>query len=538
MGNAESRELPQTPDVTRYDLDEADRVRRVPSDAREGGDGEGEEVGYWQMAKQGYQELVHAIIRPPRAQYSISDLGPTSFAFMGKKFKRTDFQLLNPRGNRLMCSHWEPDGWSNAEQVPCLVYLHGNSSARVEALGQLSLCLSLGISMMAFDCSAGSGKSDGEWVSLGYYERDDLDSVVNYLRGTHSVSTIALWGRSMGAATSLLHGDRDPSIAAMVLDSAFTDLTHLAEEMVEKGREQGLNVPGIVVKIALRMIRGTVQKTAGFNIKDLSPISHADRTFIPAMFVAGKGDDFIGPHHSEMIHGAYAGDKNIVLVDGDHNSPRPRFLYDSVYIFLQNYLQVPFEWALDGGSRYIGLPPWSQAETGAGTRHQEVTLEEYMAMDQQIDVGMNMERQSEFQQALFQVFAQQKDGGGGGAGLSGGKGTNCGDTSSSDGSAEAAAGEEAEAAPLADATKQRKRRPVRKEVQGDEVSRHQGGQQADVFDNEGGIGAELKGGGENLSPDAAAFREWACSQCTYVNDGISPMCVVCEGPGPNDKISS
>jgi len=33
-----------------------------------------------------------------------------------------------------------------------------------------------------------------------------------------------MWGRSMGAATALLHANRDPSIAGMVLDSAFADL--------------------------------------------------------------------------------------------------------------------------------------------------------------------------------------------------------------------------------------------------------------------------------------------------------------------------
>lgn len=35
-------------------------------------------------------------------------------------------------------------------------------------------------------------------------------------RATGKVSSIALWGRSMGAATALMHGERDPSIAAMV----------------------------------------------------------------------------------------------------------------------------------------------------------------------------------------------------------------------------------------------------------------------------------------------------------------------------------
>ena len=41
--------------------------------------------------------------------------------------------------------------------------------------------------------------------------------------------------------TALLHGDRDPSIAGMVLDSPFADLTQLCEEMVEKARDHGIS---------------------------------------------------------------------------------------------------------------------------------------------------------------------------------------------------------------------------------------------------------------------------------------------------------
>jgi PhoPQ-activated pathogenicity-related protein len=59
--------------------------------------------------------------------------------------------------------------------------------------------------------------------------------------------------------------------------------------------------------------------------------------------VAGRNDDFIGPHHSQQIYDAYAGDKNLILVEGDHNSIRPRFMFDSVSIFLQQTLQVRHE---------------------------------------------------------------------------------------------------------------------------------------------------------------------------------------------------
>ena len=130
--------------------------------------------------------------------------------------------------------------------------------------------------------------------------------------------------------------------------------------MVDKAREQGLTVPGFVVSIAIRMIRSSVQKSAGFSINELSPIAHADASYIPALFVAGERDEFIHPRHSQAIHAQYAGDKNLVMVEGDHNSPRPRFLFDSAAIFLQNYMGIPPEQSLDGADAFNGgMPPVS-----------------------------------------------------------------------------------------------------------------------------------------------------------------------------------
>jgi pimeloyl-ACP methyl ester carboxylesterase len=109
---------------------------------------------------------------------------------------------------------WQPvDKDRQNSVIPCVIYMHGNSSSRMEALSALSLVLSLGASLLSFDFS-GSGKSEGEYVSLGSFEKDDLQCVVEYLRTTGKTSTIALWGRSMGAATALLHGERDPSIVS------------------------------------------------------------------------------------------------------------------------------------------------------------------------------------------------------------------------------------------------------------------------------------------------------------------------------------
>ena len=82
------------------------------------------------------------------------------------------------------------------------------------------------ITVFCFDF-AGSGKSDGEYVSLGWFEKEDLEIVIEYLRSIKTVSTIGLWGQSMGAVTSLLYASKDPSIAGIVVDSPFSNLKKL-----------------------------------------------------------------------------------------------------------------------------------------------------------------------------------------------------------------------------------------------------------------------------------------------------------------------
>jgi len=49
----------------------------------------------------------------------------------------------------------------------------------------------------------------------------------------------------------------------------------------------------------------------------------------------------------------------MIVVDGDHNSTRPRFMFDSVSIFLQACLQIPPEWQLRiHPSMNVTSPPW------------------------------------------------------------------------------------------------------------------------------------------------------------------------------------
>merc|ERR1712079_374855 len=134
--------------------------------------------------------------------------GPTVFTIGSRTYQRTDFSLKNPRGFSLVCSNFEPIPSERAvEKLLCIVYLYGNCSNRLEAVGTLPVLLPFNITLFCVDFSSDSRFSDGEYLSLGYSERDDPAAAGAYLRESSRVTCIGLWGWSVGTSTALLHAD-------------------------------------------------------------------------------------------------------------------------------------------------------------------------------------------------------------------------------------------------------------------------------------------------------------------------------------------
>ncbi|KAL8515413.1 hypothetical protein ACS0TY_014204 [Phlomoides rotata] len=262
------------------------------------------------------EQLINFIIRPPRAEYNPkNDLLDQEFMLKSKWYQRKDLEVVNSRGDVLQCSHYVPIISPEGKALPCVIYCHGNSGCRTDASEAAVILLPSNITVFTLDFS-GSGLSGGDHVTLGWNEKDDLRAVVDYLRSDGNVSLIGLWGRSMGAVTSLMYGAEDPSIAGMVLDSPFSDLVDLMMELVDTYK---VRLPKFTVKFAIQYMRRAIQKKAKFDITELNTIK---------------------------------GDKNIIKFEGDHNSPRPQFYFDSISIFFNNVLQPPED---VGASTYFDL---------------------------------------------------------------------------------------------------------------------------------------------------------------------------------------
>eukprot|EP00668_Euglena_longa_P006164 GGOE01007308.1.p1 GENE.GGOE01007308.1~~GGOE01007308.1.p1 ORF type:complete len:605 (+),score=194.89 GGOE01007308.1:64-1878(+) len=285
----------------------------------------------WAVTK-AWDEVINLIIRPRRHIYLVSDLGPTKFHLHGGVFHREDIVVANGRGQKLQCSWFLPHNVT--EKVACVISCHGNAGSRCFALDMIRHLLPCNISVFTFDF-AGCGLSEGEYVSLGYYEKGDLEAVVNYLEGTTRVSRIGVWGRSMGAATAIMYAAVHTTVSAICCDSPFASLYQVMVDLVKTRKKW---VPEAAVKIATKQIRKSIRKRAHFDIKQLNTLEFARQCTVPCILAHATGDDFILPtHHLDLAH-AYQGPFQAITFPGDHGSARPPEFYDAVKCFFLVHL--------------------------------------------------------------------------------------------------------------------------------------------------------------------------------------------------------
>eukprot|EP01091_Cochliopodium_minus_P011286 TRINITY_DN3160_c0_g1_i1.p1 TRINITY_DN3160_c0_g1~~TRINITY_DN3160_c0_g1_i1.p1 ORF type:complete len:539 (+),score=125.53 TRINITY_DN3160_c0_g1_i1:85-1701(+) len=251
------------------------------------------------------------LVRPPRAYYTKRELGPNKFSIGGKKYIRKDFKIKNERGHELVCSHYKLDKTSNMgeettsedEKPPIVVYSHGNAGCRLACFDEVPFCLHYGMELFSYDFS-GCGRSDGEKISLGYFEKSDLSACVNYLV-KEKYSRIGLWGRSMGAATTILYASETTleNIKCMVVDSPFTSIYDIA--MYLATNQIQIRIPkfllGFFAKIGIGKLKSMILKEENFDIYKVNPLKSISSCKIPAIFFAGKADTLVPPSHSAQL---------------------------------------------------------------------------------------------------------------------------------------------------------------------------------------------------------------------------------------------
>ena len=139
-------------------------------------------------------------------------------------------------------------------------------------------------------------------MTLGQNEVGDVESVVAHLRETGRADRIGLWGRSMGATTSLMFARKNPSLVGIVLDSPFSKLHSLLFEIATQYK---ITIKKFFLRIAIWVLGRTLKRRAGVEIGKLDVSKSVAQTFVPALFVHGGQDNFVDKVRPSEVHVAH-----------------------------------------------------------------------------------------------------------------------------------------------------------------------------------------------------------------------------------------
>jgi len=155
------------------------------------------------------------------------------------------------------------------------------------------------------------GNSEGNTITMGYLERDDLHEWVDYVLETTNTD-IYLWGVSMGCATILfsLYKKYDARVKGVIADCGYRNV-YIQYYDVGKGAA-GKFIGSIVVSL-LGIWYRLIVKTSIKALDTRETIADAD---IPILFVHGKNDNFVLVHNTLENYESYKGKKDLLLVDG------------------------------------------------------------------------------------------------------------------------------------------------------------------------------------------------------------------------------
>ena len=281
---------------------------------------------------------VNAVIRPPRDEYDLSSLPTTFDSSNGRKYIRHPVCFTNQRKQRIVGSIYVDSAFDITSGLPCLIYMHGNASSQLEGQFLIPNVCPRGVALFLFDF-AGCGDSGGDYISLGFYESQDVRFLLTMLEVTFAMKKFVFWGRSMGAATALLVNDK--RVVGRIVDSAYTSIRGVCRAIAVSN-----GVPKILCPGALWILALSVETTAGFRIADVRPVDSARSkdNNIPLILGHARDDDFVPFRQGEKIFRVYnCEDKQFMELKGGHNGCRSTRWSKLCYRFVFEKLGVDSE---------------------------------------------------------------------------------------------------------------------------------------------------------------------------------------------------
>ncbi|MBL4952780.1 alpha/beta hydrolase [Neobacillus sp. YIM B02564] len=213
----------------------------------------------------------------------------------GLEFEEIEF--FSRKDQVKLSGWWIPAASKHSKKT--VITAHGYMNERamegIEGLRLAKVLSRQGYNLLMFDFR-NAGKSKGRTVGLGYYEKHDLYSAIEYAAEKKNQKKIALLGWSMGAATALIAGCEHPAVSVIIADSPFSDL----EPFLKENLSYWTKLPK---RPFTPIIYHSMRKLLNIDPKEVSPINKVASTKGRAiLLIHSKTDEAIPFTESERLY--------------------------------------------------------------------------------------------------------------------------------------------------------------------------------------------------------------------------------------------
>lgn len=194
-----------------------------------------------------------------------------------------------------------------------VVICHGVTENKINSLRFVRMFERLGFNSVVYDHRR-HGDSGGKTTSFGFYEKVDLQSIVEAVRDrTGKDAVLGIHGESMGASTTLLYGGSIIDDADFYIsDCAFSDFEQQVYHIMTQ-------TTPLRTSLAIRFANLFLKLRDGYTLNLVSPIDVIDKIEKPVLFIHSLQDDFILPKMTEDLYEKKQGPKTLKLFDiGEH----------------------------------------------------------------------------------------------------------------------------------------------------------------------------------------------------------------------------
>jgi uncharacterized protein len=200
----------------------------------------------------------------------------------------------------LLRGWWLPSPEAKRTVIP----LHGHRGARHHCVGIAAALWRRGANVLLFD-HRGRGSSEGEFISLGYFETLDASAAIRYALIKAPGVPLGLLGYSMGAAVAVMAAARDERIKAIVSDSPFASERKLVRSLLKKRLNP---IHGPVAALTERLLP--------YDPGKVEPLKEVARIAPRAtMFIHGLRDKTCEPTDSVRLYEAAEEPKELWLLE-------------------------------------------------------------------------------------------------------------------------------------------------------------------------------------------------------------------------------